>query len=61
MDKKWRITKYRERAEAREASKMKQPRTSPNKEGKRWEVNELETEGKSLQPHRKKKAVKRKT
>ena len=52
---------YRESAEAREASKMKQPRTSPNRGGKRWEMNELDTEGKSLQPRRKKEAVKRKT
>ena len=49
---------YRERTEAREVSMMKQPRISPDRGGKKWEVNELETEGKSLQPHRKKKAVK---
>ena len=51
---------YRESAEAREASKMKQPRTSPNRGGKRWEMNELDTEGKSLQPHMKKKQLKEK-
>ena len=52
---------YRERTKTTEVSEMKQPRTSSSRGGKRWEVNELDTEGKSSQSHRKKKAVKRKT
>ena len=39
---------YRERTKTTEVSEMKQPRTLPIRGGKRWEVNELETEGMSF-------------